>query len=163
MKVVAYIGEPATGKSTIMASIVARLRETEEDEPTTDGLLRFHVFRQQRTIVFGVYDGSLFSGTDRLAKAAAPKFREWIEQNSQAGEFADFTVFWEGERFTNEATLRTMFSFCQVELYQVKASAEALRLRHSTRDRQSETWLKAMKTRVEKLAETFPARVIKNG
>lgn len=162
MNVVAYIGEPATGKTTIMLSLISTLREKEADEFEAQGLLKYHVFRKQKIIVFGVYDGSSFSGTDRLAKAAAPKFRDWIKENSQAGEFEGFTVYWEGERFTNAATLSTMFAFCKTKIFLLTAPQAVLKFRHSLRDRQSETWLKAMKTRIENIEKAFPVTVVKN-
>jgi dephospho-CoA kinase len=153
MKIIGYIGEPATGKSTLMRSIMAGLGE---GTLVKEGVVVYHLFPETQSIVLGIYDGQVFSGTDRLSKAVGPKFRAWLTNLAANREYEDFTIYWEGERFSNAPSLEHMYATCPTTIYLLEADSETLEQRHKARDNQNETWLKGMKTRVRNLAEKFP-------
>lgn len=153
MKIVGYIGEPAAGKSTKMREI---MKDLGEGTLIKEGLVVYHLFPQTQSIVMGIYDGQVFSGTDRLSKAVCPKFRAWLTALAENREYEDFTIYWEGERFSNAPSLEHMYATCPTTVYLLEADPEVLHQRHKVRDNQNETWLKGMRTRIKNLAEKFP-------
>ena len=98
MKVVGFIGEPASGKSTYMRELMEGFGESELKE---EGMVKYHEFREQKAFVLGIYDDQVFSGTDRLSKAVGPKFRDWLTKLNSNPFYKDWTVYWEGERLSN--------------------------------------------------------------
>ena len=72
MKVIGIIGEPAAGKSTVMRNLIADLGSGAVEK---EGLVAYTKFPESKTIVAGIYDEQVFSGTDRLSKGCGPKYR----------------------------------------------------------------------------------------
>lgn len=154
-----YIGEPGTGKTTLMWEKLRELREQEQDELVKEGYVRYHKFAEQRVIVLGVYEeGAVFAGTDRLAKTAPPKFREWIVANRE--KYDGWLLLSEGERFSNAPTLDHLFEHCNMKLVCLKVSEEELERRRAARNNvQNESWMKGMRTRIENLCNKYPHEV----
>ena len=73
-KLILIGGLPATGKTTLMKQIRETLGEHTKNKY---GLLRYDNFRDY--IVFGIYDDSLFSGTDKLSMAVMPDAMKFLE------------------------------------------------------------------------------------
>jgi hypothetical protein len=155
-----YIGEPGTGKTTLMWEKLRALREVEQDELVKEGYVRYHKFTKQKVIIFGVYEeGAVFAGTDRLAKTAPPKFREWIVANKE--KYADWVLLSEGERFSNSPTLDWLFAETDMHLVSLKVSEEELERRRAARNNtQNESWMKGMATRIANLCEKYPHEVV---
>lgn len=154
-----YIGVPGTGKTTLMRSKIAKLREVETDTLEVEGLVRYHKFEQQKTIVMGIYDDSTFAGSDKLSKGVGPKFRQWLVDNAE--KYEDYSIFSEGERFSNNPTLDHLFEHTNFNLVLVQVSEEELERRRQARNNtQNETWLKGMYTRVNNLASKYPHTVL---
>lgn len=154
-----YIGEPGTGKTTLMWEKLRELREQEQDELVKEGYVRYHKFAKQKVIVFGVYEeGAVFAGTDRLAKTAPPKFREWIVANRE--KYDGWLLLSEGERFSNVPTLDHLFEHCNMKLVCLKVSEEELERRRAARNNtQNASWVKGMRTRIENLCKAYPHTV----
>ena len=156
INVIGYIGEPAAGKSTIMRGHLADFRSRSAERFVKVPYICYHEFPDAKAIIMGIYDEGVFSGTDRLAKTAPPKFREWISALNEDPEFEGYTVYWEGERFSNNPTLDHLFKNVKTTIFHVSAPPEVLHARHAERDNQNATWLKGMATRIRKLVEKYP-------
>jgi len=154
MRVTFYIGEPGTGKTTLVRGILDEFRKVEADEFVEDGLVKYHRFNKQKILILGIYDESTFAGTDRLSKAVGPKFREWLVDNAE--RYGDWGVIMEGERFMNDKTLPLLFEQESMKLVCLKVSeAELERRRQSRNNTQNEKWLKGMGTRVANVCAKY--------
>ncbi len=154
-----FIGEPGTGKTTLMWEKLRELRKVEQDELVKEGYVRYHKFAQQKVIIFGVYEeGQVFAGTDRLAKTAPPKFRECIVANKE--KYVGWTLLSEGERFSNVPTLDCLFAETNMKLVCLEVSdAELERRRAARNNTQNESWLRGMRTRIVNLCNNYPHEV----
>lgn len=158
MKIKYYIGCPGVGKSTYVRNIIKSLGE---GELVKEGLVVYHKFPSTKTIVLGIYDDSVFSGTDRTSKGVGPKFREWLIKAQT--EYPNWTIIGEGERLSNSPNLDAMFAAGDMELFCLVVSKEELERRHSGRgEEQSESWRKGMQTRIKNLCNKYPHTVIVN-
>ena len=154
MNVTFFIGVPGTGKTTLMREKLAKLRKVEQDELVADGMVKYHKFEKQKTLVLGIYDDSTFAGCDKLAKSVGPKFREWLVDNAESYEGWELVM--EGERFMNDKTLPLLFEQESMKLVCLKVSEEELVRRRAARNNtQSSTWLKGMTTRVQNICNTY--------
>ena len=159
MKVTFFIGVPGCGKTTLMREKLAKLRKVEQDELVADGMVKYHKFEKQKTLVLGIYDESTFAGTDRLAKSCGPKFREWLVANAETYEGWDLVM--EGERFMNDKSLPLLFEQESMKLVCLKVTEEELvRRREARNNTQNETWLKGMTTRVQNVCNTYSHIVV---
>lgn len=158
MKIVYYIGQPGTGKTTLMRGILAEYRKVEEDEFVEDGVVKYHRFNKQKVIVLGIYDEGTFAGTDRWTKAAGPKFRQWLLDNRET--YSDWTCLGEGERLSNAPNMDAMFNEESMKLVCLEVSEEELERRRASRNNtQNESWMKGMRTRIENLCKAYPHEV----
>ena len=159
MKVTFFIGVPGCGKTTLMREKLAKLRKVEQDELVADGMVKYHKFEKQKTLVLGIYDESTFAGTDRLAKSCGPKFREWLVANAETYEGWDLVM--EGERFMNDKSLPLLFEQESMKLVCLKVTeGELVRRREARNNTQNETWLKGMTTRVQNVCNTYSHEVV---
>jgi len=155
MRVTFYVGVPGTGKTTLVRRILEEFRKVEEDEMVADGMVKYHRFAKQKTLVLGIYDDTTFSGCDKLAKSVGPKFREWLVSNAE--KYEGWELILEGERFMNEKTMPSLFEQESMKLVCLKVSEEELvRRREARNNTQNEKWLKGMNTRVENVCKKYP-------
>lgn len=150
MKVIGFVGQPCSGKSTLMRQLMSEIGD--EWELVQEGLLRFHFNAQKNVMVMGIYDDRVFSGTDLLAKNVGPKFREWI---SAFDEQDTVIILWEGERFSNSPTIQHLLKTVDTELYLVEAPEEVLEERNRNRSNQNDNWRRSMKTRINNLVKRY--------
>ena len=154
MLVTFYIGVPGCGKTTLMRGKIEELRKVEQDELVANGMVKYHKFAKQKTLVLGIYDESTFAGTDRLCRSIGPKFREWLVANAES--FEGWELVMEGERFMNDKTLPLLFEQESMILVCLKVTEEELvRRREARNNTQSSTWLKGMTTRVQNVCNTY--------
>jgi len=158
MRVTFYFGLPGVGKTTLVRGILEEFRKVEPDEFVIEGPIKYHRFNKQRMLILGIYDESVFAGTDRLSKSCPPKFRQWLIDNED--EYKDFGVVVEGERFMNAPTLEALFKQESMKLVCLKVSEDELeRRRQSRNNTQNEKWLKGMVTRITNVCNTYPHQV----
>ncbi len=149
MKIVYYIGQPGTGKTTLMREILVEYSKVEEPEFVKEGLVTYHRFNRQKIIVLGKYDEGTFAGTDTWSKGVGPKFRQWLLDNRE--RYQDWGCFGEGERLSNKPNMDAMFEEESMKLVCLKVSEKELERRRKARNNtQSESWLRGMKTRIAK-------------
>jgi hypothetical protein len=158
MKITYYIGEPGTGKTTLMRGILAEYSKVEDGEFVKEGLVTYHKFARQKVIVLGRYDEGTFAGTDTWSKGVGPKFRQWLLDNREI--YRDWTVLGEGERLSNAPNMDAMFAEEGMKLVCLEVSDKELERRRAARNNtQNESWMKGMRTRIANLCVKYPHEV----
>ncbi len=158
MRIIYYIGQPGTGKTTRMREILAEYSKVEADEFVKEGLVTYHKFNKQKVIVLGRYDDGTFAGTDTWSKGVGPKFRQWLIDNRET--YQDWSVFGEGERLSNQPNMNAMFEEESMKLVCLTVSEDELERRRQARNNtQNESWMKGMKTRIANLCKQYPHTV----
>ena len=139
MKIIAIAGEPGTGKSSIMKSMV-----TKEMKAFQWGLVRGHA--EGRTLIVGTYEeGQTYPGTDRLSMAVQPDF---IDMLKRCKEFD--VVMYEGDRLSNFSLLQVFKDLgLTVDVFVLRVEESVLNARRAARkDTFKPTWLKGRKSKV---------------
>lgn len=140
LKAIYLAGVPASGKTTIMREVRNRMMSSAVpfERGTLHGVMAGNVF------AYGVFDGSLFEGTDRLSMCVIDDAIAHVKE-LQGG--ADrHVLFVEGDRLFCERFLRAASATVIV----IDAAKQVLCNRHKLRrDRQTSTRLKACRTKIE--------------
>ena len=153
MKIIGIIGEPATGKSTLMQNIIVRYSGWKS--------LKWHLVKglvneETKILILGEYStGEKFGGTDRLAMNAQPQVESFLATCAKLPFYSEFTVLFEGDRLSNAK----FFEFCQknfeCRFFALVANDLLKESRHAGRDNQNKTWLLGRKTKVANLIAQF--------
>jgi len=148
--VIAIGGIPASGKSTLMKKV---LREYEPLKSFKYGLLR-GVYSEALNIYFlGIYDNSVFCGTDKLSMAVQPHFIKMIDKLPNA------KFVFEGDRLFNQS----LFDKQECEIIVIKANQETIEKRHNLRgDNQTPRFLKAKQTKINNILSKNQVTVLDN-
>lgn len=102
------------------------------------GLIRF--LRGKQTAIAGLYDGSMYEGSDRLSMAVAKHFKQYADHIETLG----LTGLMEGDRFMN----KTAISAFDPYVIRIADNGERGRLRRGSN--QSPAHIKRIATRVAK-------------
>ena len=147
MKLIYLIGKPGTGKSTVMKKLLTTIGGWSRDKPID--LLDTHVSGNLR--VLGKYeDSEVFSGTDRLSMAGAPKAIEWISTQP------DEVIIGEGDRLNNKAFFEKAKELGELHIIQLTVSDEERERRYKERgSEQSEKFIQTVTTKCKNIAEYF--------
>ena len=133
MRNILLIGACGVGKTWVMSNIVKDLNKRGKI-----GLFRFHY--NDKVVVPGIYDGSMFQGSDKLSMAVTKdldKFTQWSKGR---------IVIYEGDRFTNAKILSQ-------SPYVIKIAGDGSKGRSLRGSEQSERHLKSIATRVANIQE----------
>ncbi len=142
--VVYLIGEPGSGKSTLMAAFTDRYEAEARTAP-----FAHRVLRNADGLVIGVELGKRrdnFSGTDALAMNVGPKVRAWLAEVDAAEVVC---VLGEGDRLTNGRFLTECDAVVRLDVPEAVAD-ERRRQRGSD---QNASWLKGRRTKLSNLAD----------
>ena len=147
MKLVYLIGVPGTGKSTIMKEFMKRVYDGEWKTERPVDLLDSHVSGNVR--VLGKYEeGEVFSGTDRLSMAVAPKAVEFAQSNPPE------LVVGEGDRLNNAAFFEAAGD--GLTIIHLTVSDEERERRYKERgSEQSEKFIQTTRTKCANIIEKF--------
>lgn len=135
-RIVALGGSPGSGKTTIMKEVVKRFA----------GRLRTFAYRNVRGLhskedniyIVGIYDGTTFSGTDKLAMNVMPHFLEFVRKIPEA------IVLFEGNRLF----CQKLFDNHPCNIMVVEADDALMKDRYEERGSdQDPRFIKAMKTK----------------
>lgn len=144
-KVIYIAGVPASGKSAIVESFVSRLQDNDNPEPRRFGKLRGNRFGHVH--VLGIYDGSVFGGTDKLSMTV---INDAISYCLSLGE--NDVVIAEGDRLFNARFLCATSAI----VIMIDAHDKILKERHRQRgDQQREAFLKRCRSKVENMIKRF--------
>jgi ABC-type dipeptide/oligopeptide/nickel transport system ATPase component len=162
MKIIGLIGEPASGKSTVMRNFISTLGE---GLVVKEGLVVYTLYKDEKVIFAGKYEpGVTFCGTDTLSKGCGPKYREWIQTMNTNPLYDDFTFYFEGERFSNSKFFDFFFKDCpNVKIFYLEADDSVLEERNKNRSNQNDSWRKGMRTRIMNLKNNYPLTGVQQG
>lgn len=149
MRATIIVGEPCTGKSTLMRAFLAA---GDFAYLPGGGMPRHEDFRR-RTVVFGRYDEQhQFPGTDRLHMGIKPIAMEYAHDYGHRG----WHVVWEGARLGNGKTVDEMVAMgFDVRLGITVTNGVELAARRALERSQSATMLKSRCTAVSNMAERY--------
>lgn len=154
MKILAMVGEPATGKTTIAMKLLSKLRP---GHVFKTGLLVGTFHHEDRVIVLGDYTdpSQTFGGTDRLSMAVQRDAESFM--SSLALSYPTYRVFFEGDRLGNKSFLSLCKTVGELKLIVLTASDIEKSRRHQVRnDSQSSKFLKGRRTKINNLISAFP-------
>jgi hypothetical protein len=152
---VGIIGEPATGKTTVMREVLKRL-----GDDYTLFKYRLVVGRQyakRGLYVLGIYhDDELFGGTDRLSMAVQPDAIRFLSKVPDKA-----TILFEGDRLTRAGFFQAAGD--RLTLFLIETSAPEKSRRHTARhDTQPEQFHRSRATLIDRIAHTFPVSRMRN-
>lgn len=150
--VVAVVGVPATGKSTIMKQFMKQVDDWEYQDPIK--LVSGHFSESLNTFILGKYidPDEIFSGTDKLSMATMPECKKYIEACPNTN------FVFEGDRLTSQNFLEWILDLPETELtiLYVTADERTIEIRHKKRnDNQSEQFTKGRLTKIEGICRNF--------
>lgn len=161
IKTVGIGGEPATGKTSLMVQILSTLGASRT--LSYKKLVKGHFYDDAKVVVIGVYDGSLFAGTDRLSMAVLPEAIAFLNQLASRPAYDGWTVLFEGDRLFNAKLFDAAQKLGELTLFLLSASDEELEKRHGDRkDNQNPTWLAGRRTKYKNLQGQYPIKVLPN-
>jgi len=145
MNTILLIGSCGSGKTWVMKELLKLLNT----KKAKIGLNVFRIDEQKKIIVLGIYDDSLFEGSDKLSMAVmkdSDKLKSIQDKNK-------FIILSEGDRFTN-ATFINKFN-----PYIIKISNNGEFGRKLRNSNQSERHIKSIDTRIKNIKENI---IVKN-
>lgn len=148
-------GVPASGKSTLFKRIREELFN--DSSAFKHGSCRGIESKDGRYKMLGVFDGSMFEGTDRLSMTVIGDSIEYIKtlQNDETR----YVVFVEGDRLFNYRFL----SETRAKLFLIDANEKVLKYRHNKRgDSQTEKFIRSRRTKVENFVSKYNVKRIWN-
>ena len=154
--VIAVVGVPGTGKTTLMKEFVKKY-QWEEHKPVdlVDGYLS-----NDGIFLMGKYEeGEVFSGTDRLSMAVQPKAVEYLQTKPAE------TVIFEGDRLTTLSFFREVKS-CGHKLVIVELVVSDFVREKRYRDRgseQTEQFIQSRFTKLRNVRSEFGANLFDDG
>jgi uridine kinase len=148
--VIALGGEPASGKTTLLKRIRKNF------PPLTDfkeGLVRGGYCPISKVYFVGVFDDTMFEGTDKLSLSVQPSFIEFVKNTPNA------KIVYEGDRLFNASVFEQLKSV----IFILDIDKDIHTQRHALRGHeQNETFLKGRKTKIENIRNTFTHKILNN-
>jgi len=149
-RIIAIGGEPASGKSTLMKYI---LKQYKPLKTFKYGLVR-GLYNEENNLYFlGIYDNSVFCGTDKLSMAVQPDFLNLVEKIPEA------TFVFEGDRLFNQS----LFDKKDCEIIVLNVTEKTNEERHKKRnDNQTEKFKKSKKTKIKNILSKNKVTLLNN-
>jgi hypothetical protein len=148
--VIALGGEPASGKTTLLKRIRKNFSNMVEFK---DGLVRGEYCPIYNVYFIGVFDDTMFEGTDKLSLSVQPSFIEFISKTPNA------KIVFEGDRLFNASIFEQVDSL----IYILNIDPIIHKERHALRGHeQNETFLKGRKTKIDNIKNTFTHTLLNN-
>jgi uridine kinase len=148
--VIALGGEPASGKTTLLKSIRKNFPNLVEFK---NGLVRGQYCPNSLVYFVGVFDDSMFEGTDKLSLSVQPSFVDFVKNTPNA------KIVFEGDRLFNASVFEQLKSV----IFILDIDKDVHTQRHSQRGHeQNETFLKGRKTKIANIKSTFTHKILNN-
>jgi len=149
-RIIAIGGVPASGKTTLMRKII------EKYKPFVGfkfGLVRGLYSNAHDLYVIGIYNKSLFSGTDKLSMAVQPDFMKMINKVKTG------TIIFEGDRLFNQS----LFDKIKCDINVILVDDDVCEQRHRQRkDNQTDKFKKAKHTKIQNILENNKCNIFYN-
>jgi len=149
--IVAIIGVPATGKSTLMKALMEEYVGDWVDESIP--YMSYVYSSYANAVVFGKYeDGEQYPGTDRLPLNVQPVAENFVRDHPNT------RIIFEGDRLSSG----TFLEFCadlpdtEFHIVHLQAASDIVNFRHKDRaDTQNEIFLKGRETKYANIKKNF--------
>jgi dephospho-CoA kinase len=149
-RILAIGGKPATGKTTIIKEIIKAFKPYVKFK---FGLVRGMYFDKQQLYIIGIYDKSVFSGTDKLSMAVQPDFIRFLKKIDNG------KIIFEGDRLFNQS----LFNKIKCDIMVLEVNNETEKYRHKKRnDNQSVKFIKSKETKIENIKKNNIVKVYRN-
>tara|TARA_R110002153_G_scaffold226065_2_gene378689 strand:- start:39 stop:551 length:513 start_codon:yes stop_codon:yes gene_type:complete len=149
-EIIAIGGVPASGKSTLMKKVI---KEYKLLKTFKYGLIRGLYDKEKNLYFIGIYDDSVFCGTDKLSMAVQPHFFKLIDK------LPDARFVFEGDRLFNQS----LFDKYDCEIVVLNANEETIEQRHKQRsDNQTDRFKRAKQTKINNILNKNEVTVLDN-
>jgi dephospho-CoA kinase len=149
-EIIAIGGVPASGKSTLMKKVI---KEYKSLKTFKYGLIRGLYDKEKNLYFIGIYDDSVFCGTDKLSMAVQPHFFKLINKLPEA------RFVFEGDRLFNQS----LFDKYDCEIIVLNTNEETIVQRHKLRaDNQTDRFKKAKQTKINNILKKNQVTVLDN-
>ena len=149
-RILALGGKPATGKTTLLRDVINSYKPYIK---FNFGLVRGMYFSKHSLYIIGIYDKSVFSGTDKLSMAVQPDFIRFCSK------ITDGKILFEGDRLFNQSLFNKVD--CDIMIIEVNENTE--KLRHKKRnDNQSQKFIKSKHTKIENIKKNNSVNLYNN-
>lgn len=160
IQVIGFDGEPATGKTHLMRSILAELGPPEllRKRHWKLGLLIGSEHTKAKVHVLGDYRGpDKYAGTDRLTMELSPPAVTWLLWLNRTDLFNGWTVLLEGDRLFNGKLMRSLEEARARTIWVLLTASEGMKSarRGGREDTKPESFLKGRRTKLANLAKDF--------
>lgn len=148
-KLLAVIGMPGTGKSTLMKKFIGGISDFQPHEPVK--LVSGHLSKEHNLFLIGKYaEGNAFPGTDVLSMAVQPAAIEYCKTCTT-------NVIFEGDRLSSQTFLESALdNFDEVKIIYLVVSDATRTQRYADRgSEQSEVFLKGRTTKYAGINSNF--------
>lgn len=145
MKVIAIMGEPGSGKTTLMREVMKELN-INKDINTSFKLVPYH--QEGNIYLLGKYeDGNIYGGTDTLSMACQPEAIKFL-----ATLPSDSIVLFEGDRLCTASFLEHCNDTYDLSIIYLKTDREVRSVRYEERgSNQNPTWLAGRESKISNI------------
>ena len=145
MKCIAIGGIPATGKTTLVRSLMHYIKP---ENKFKYGLLRGYVKQKNNISVLGIYEqNEVFAGTDKLSMAVQKDFDRYILRK-------DVNIVFEGDRLFTRNNLLNLTENYQTKIIVLQNDEKVIEERHKLRgDNQSDKFKRSRVTKIKNICE----------
>lgn len=149
MKVIAMIGVPGSGKTTVMKALMEQCKI-----PTTIQvmckLVPYH--HRDNIYILGKYEeGEVFGGTDKMSMAVQPRAIEFLDSLPD-----DSIVIFEGDRLGTQSFLEYADEHHDLSIIRLTTPRDIQKERFKERgSSQNETWLAGRESKVENISSNM--------
>ena len=149
-RILALGGKPATGKTTLIKEIIKTYKPFVK---FNFGLVRGMYFSKQQLYIIGIYNKSVFSGTDKLSMAVQPDFIRFCNK------ITDGKILFEGDRLFNQS----FFNKFKCDIMVIEVNSDTEKYRHEKRkDNQSQKFIKSKHTKIENIKKNNSVNLFNN-
>ena len=149
--IICLIGEPATGKTTLMKSIMTMIGPLKFE---TNPFAHYH---NKRFIVLGKYDTGTFQGTDKLSMSVQPVATDFVKASK------DKIILFEGDRLGNLSFFNEVKKYHDLNVIVLKVDPNLKETRHIVRgDKQTNQFKLSKKTKVENIIKNQTVTIYPN-
>ena len=149
-RILALGGKPATGKTTLIKEIIKTYKPYVK---FNFGLVRGMYFSKQQLYIIGIYNKSVFSGTDKLSMAVQPHFIRFCSK------ITDGKILFEGDRLFNQS----LFDKVNCDIMIIEVDEDTEKSRHKKRnDNQSQKFIKSKHTKIENIKKNNSVNLFNN-